>query len=121
MTKQEKFFYDHAGFSHDMATETAEQGHERCAKQLAAAENWAVQNGYTFDVDNDRDADDSWLDGEPSVYQDEWRGKAQSVVMLDENNRVVQSLGGCYGYADYIRVVKAELALEEMPAVTEVL
>ena len=34
MTKQEQFFYDHAGWSYDPKTETPEQGRERCAKDL---------------------------------------------------------------------------------------
>lgn len=116
MTQQEQFFYDNAGYSHNPQTETPEQGQKRCAIALAAAETWAVQNGYTFTVDDDSDADESWLDSEPQEYQDEWRGKAQSVVMWTPEGTVCQSLGGCYGDSKYMRVVRAELALEEMPA-----
>lgn len=115
LTKQEQFFYDHAGYSVAQG-ETKEQGHERSAKALAAAETWAAQNGYTFDCDPDRDADESFMDDEPQEYQDEWRGTAWYMAMIDPDGHVVQSLGGCFGYSDYKRVVRAELALEEMPS-----
>lgn len=71
LTKQEQFFYDHGGISYNPDTETQDQGHERNARELAAAETWAV----------------------------------------------VQSLGSCFGDAKYERVVRAELALEQMSEV----
>lgn len=117
MTKQEQFFYDNAGYSYNSNTETAEQGHERCAKELANAESWAVLDGYTFRIEPDPDADESWLDDETEDYQREWRGAAWWCRMLDADGTVVQSLGGCYGYSDYERVVKAELAFEQLAAV----
>lgn len=118
LTKQEQFFYDHAGYSVAQG-ETKEQGHERSARELAKAETWALENSYTFETCPDYDADESFMDDEPQEYQDEWRGKAWYVVMHDERLRVVQSLCGCFGYSDYERVVKAELALEEMASVMQ--
>lgn len=112
LTKQEQFFYDHAGFS-VAPGETTEQGHERSARELAAAETWAIQNGYRFLISPDSDADESFMDDEPAEYQELWRGKAWWCAMQDEEDRVVQSLGGCYGDSSYERVVKAELALEQ--------
>jgi hypothetical protein len=38
MNDRERFFYDHAGFSYDPKHESREQGHERCARELASAE-----------------------------------------------------------------------------------
>ena len=98
MTKQQQFFYENAGFSYDPATETQGQGKERCAIALANAETWAVQEGLQFEVEPDRDADDSWMGDEPQKYQDEWRGKAWQVVLWDADGKnVLASLGGCYG------------------------
>lgn len=114
MTKQEQFFFDNAGFSYKPGEETPDQARQRCAREYAKAETWAVENGYWFSVDADPDADESWLDGEPQEYQDQWRGKGRAVVMFDAQDKRVQFLGGCYGDSNYMRVVKAELALEEM-------
>jgi hypothetical protein len=114
MTKQEQFFFDNGGFSYDPKVESADAGKLRCAREMAKAETWALQEGYWFDVEHDCDADESWLDGEPQEYQDQWRGKGQSVVMYSQSGEIRQSLGGCYGDQRYMRVVKAELALEEM-------
>jgi hypothetical protein len=38
LTDTERFFYDHAGFSYNPETETADAGHARCAIAFAAAE-----------------------------------------------------------------------------------
>jgi hypothetical protein len=117
MTTTEQFFYDNAGFSFDSAKETSEQGHARCAVELAKAERFAQEQGWSFAIEPDADEDDSWMDDESEEYQAEWRGKAWSVVLWDETEtRVLASLGGCYGDSDYERVVKAELALEAMHA-----
>ena len=113
LTKQAQFFYDHAGFSVAQG-ETKLQGHRRSAKELADAETWAVQNGYTFAIESDSDADESFMDDESDEYRAEWSGKAWYCVMYDEDGNSVQSLCGCYGHDDYKRVVKAELALEQM-------
>ena len=115
MTKQQQFFYDNAGFSYDPATETQEQGKQRCAIALANAETKAAQEGIEFVIEPDPDADESWMDGESQEYQDKWRGKAWQVVLWDADGKnVLASLGGCYGDKKYERVVRAELALEAM-------
>jgi hypothetical protein len=116
LTKQEQFFYDHAGFSFDPTKETQEQGKLRCARQMAKAETWAVQNGYMFETMPDPDADESFMDDEPQEYQDEWRGKAFVTIMYGPGGDIKQSLGGSYGDHLYKHVVRAELAWEEMPA-----
>ncbi len=115
MTKQEKFFFDNAGFSYKPEDETRAQGKLRCAKEMAKAETWAVQNGYSFAHEPDMDADESFMDDESEEYREEWSGKAWVTLMFDAEGSVVQSLGGSYGDAKYKRVVRAELALEEMP------
>ncbi len=116
LTKQEQFFYDHAGTSWNPATETQEQGKIRGAREYAKAETWAAQNGYTFDAEPDQDADESWMDNETQEYRDEWSGKAWCMVMYTPEGEHCQSLGACYGDHDYKRVVRAELSLEEMPS-----
>jgi hypothetical protein len=114
LTKQEQFFYDNAGFSWDDKLETREQGHIRSAREYAAAETWAVQQGYSFDCEPDPDADESWMADESQEYRDEWSGKAWSMVMYTPKGEHCQSIGGCYGDSDYKRVVRADLALQQM-------
>jgi hypothetical protein len=116
MTNQLKFFYDHAGYSVAQG-ETNAQGRRRSARELANAESWAAQWGFEFVIEPDQDADESWMDNESEEYQKEWRGQAWWCQMLDADGNVVQSLGGCYGDSDYARVVKAELALEQLAEV----
>jgi len=122
MTKQEQFFYDNAGYSVAKG-ETTEQGHKRSARELAKAEVWAVVNGYSFYISPDPDTDESFMDdigdtpAEVADYKAEWSGTAWQTLMYDESGKVVQSLGGSYGDSKYERVVKAELALEQMASV----
>lgn len=49
MNLREKFFYNHAGFSYDPKTETPEQGRARCAKLLAKAEEFAIEESIRFE------------------------------------------------------------------------
>lgn len=116
LTKQEQFFYDNAGTSWNPAIETEAEGKLRGARALATAETWATQNGYYFDIDHDPDSDESFMEDESEEYRREWAGKAWYCMMLDSDGKLVQSLSSCYGGEKYKRVVRAELALEEMPA-----
>lgn len=116
LTKQERFFYENGGYSVAQG-ETQGQGKIRSAKEHANAETWALQEGYTFEIEPDAYADESFMDDETQEYQDEWRGKAWQTLMYGPGGNIVQSLGGSYGDAHYKRVVKAELALEEMKSV----
>jgi hypothetical protein len=109
------FFHKHGGFSYDPKTETPDQGRLRCANAMADAEQYAWDQDWTFEVSPDPYADESFMDNQPEQCQAEWRGKAQAVLLRDADGEVLQSIGGCFGDADYIRVIKAELALEAMP------
>lgn len=107
-----RFFYEHAGYSYNAATETAEQGRERCARNLAAAEGIAREAGVSFDWSIDTDADSSeFSDDEPYAL---WE-----CVAYDCAGNIVASLhaidfgpDGSPHASDYRRVVEAELADE---------
>lgn len=105
----EQLFFQHAGWSYDPATETADQGKERCARELAHAEAWGKRAGVTFTWENDWSVDhqkeyDCYEDGGPSTCEG-------CVAWL--SGEVVASLW-CIddATAEYRRVVEAELASE---------
>lgn len=113
MTKDEQFFYDHAGFSYDPATETAEQGHQRTARNLAGAERWARANGYELVVEDEpnyasaADEQVERIEAGESVYV--------GARLVSAEGTTVAALGGIEveGYDDpYLRAVGAELADE---------
>lgn len=118
MTKQEQFFYDYAGYSFDPKTETAEQSHERCAKGLATAENYANANNWIAEwhddwtLDHQQEFGDNYKDGGPNtceycVLKDYSANELQAPVLAALT---------CIDDAtpQYRRVVEAELALEAM-------
>lgn len=104
MNADEQFFYNNAGYSYDPATETPEQGRQRCAQALAAAEAWAQAEGMTVQW-----ADD-WAD--PHGHE-ETPESCEQATLYDADGFVVASLG-CIDDVDpdYRRVVEAELAAE---------
>jgi len=116
------FFYTNAGYSYDPKTETAEQGRMHGAMELAKAERWARENGYTYVWEDDGctevQRDDGTWEQLPAV------GCAMHAPLDDSqwrNNPIpCQSLGGITESDDaserraYRRVVEAELALEEL-------
>ena len=112
MDKVEAFFYEHAGYSYGPG-ETPEQGRERCAKALAAAERRASEEGWSFQWEVDQHSDSSdWCDEQPAY-------SVWDCVARDVAGEVRASLGaidfGCDGEPwddPYRRVVEAELALE---------
>lgn len=114
MNAAERFFYDNAGFSHDPATETVEEGRTRCAKLLAAAEARASAEGYSFEWDVD-DLDSSEWSDDPEPW-------AQWVcVMRDPDGEIIETLCGIDFGRDgspwgnpYRRVVEAELASQAL-------
>lgn len=110
------FFYEHAGWSYDPATQTPEEGRQACAIRLAEAERWLLlQDGHTeWLVDSDADRDDIEHDGplygcvvkvacgcDRPCCSGWW---TQSLWSID--------LGPSGEPDDYQRVVQAELALE---------
>lgn len=102
-----RFFREHAGYVVGKAAE--------CALNLARAEQWAVDNGYTFrwEPDDMHDLDQEDLRHITDV---------ECCSMLDEHGRAVASLGSVtFCIKDpqsfrearaYARVVEAELALD---------
>jgi hypothetical protein len=117
LTVAARFFWAQGGYSYTPGKETAEQGRERCARNLAAAEGIAREAGYTFDWETDCFDSSEWSDKRPNWPQ-------YVCLMRDLTGKVVQSLCGIdFGedasgpYGDYRRVVEAELASEEVSAV----
>jgi hypothetical protein len=120
LTDAEQFFYDHAGYSHDPATETSEHGHARCAMDLAAAEQRIARGGYRIEWDQDYEFDPYCAcedDDCPAKT-----GPAYCAALFSADGiRVLASLCGItfergHDYSDdpYARVVAAELALEAL-------
>ena len=105
MTKQEQFFYDHAGYSWNAAQgETEEQGHIRCAVELARAERWMQEVGIEARWENDPYADPMDWDGEGPMGEE-----AFCCIVGTES-----LCGICDPDSNYRRVVEAELAMEAM-------
>ena len=112
MTAAERFFWLHAGFSYDSQTETKAQGKRRCAIEMAEAEAYAQDAGWTFEWQDD------WSIGDHSrafdcYKQGEGPETCETCLLTDEDNRVLASLG-CIDDAtpEYRRVIEAELADE---------
>lgn len=67
MQKAINFFRTHAGYSYDPATETAEQGRQRCAEWLAECERWALDADVSFEWGRD-DVDSSEFSDDPEPW-----------------------------------------------------
>lgn len=116
LTKDQLFFYEHAGYSHDPKKETAEQGRIRCAIELAKAEEQARGLGWGFEWSEDWDiGSHKEYYGAGSCYEDSEPTTCESCVCKDEDGEVLASLG-CIDDAtrEYRRVVEAELADEAL-------
>lgn len=112
LTEAEQFFYDHAGYDWDNHDgETEEQGHERCARELAQAEQWAMLRGAYVLWNEDWSVNHT--DEYPDAYDSEPQTCEYATLWLD--GEVVTSLG-CIDDADdsYRRVIEAELASEAL-------
>lgn len=131
------FFLEHGGTSYNPTTENEEQGKQRGAEKLAAAETWAAASGAIFQWDVD-DVDSSDFSDERPVWQ-LWScimympcADCPEGITSEERIKrctrkpsyhVRESLSGIdfgrggepYGQP-YQRVVEAELALEAMPS-----
>ena len=123
LTPDQKFFFDHAGFSWDPKTETKEQGRERCAIALADAELVYLQAHRVADVGC------SWEPDEDSAVM--WREDGEKFDTCEQavlwfgpgfnDDEVLASLGGITDAdADYRRVIRAELALECLDRLQEI-
>lgn len=113
LTEAEQFFYDHAGWSYSPETETPEVGRERGAIELARAEE-RMKNGPYYVT---TEPDDMPWGGDFPYDGPMWIVSLWSVegVAIGE---VIGSIGGvaCESGDPYMRVVRAELALEHIPA-----
>ncbi len=113
----EEFFYEHAGYSYDPKTQTEEEGRRATAKALANAEQWAWDNNYEFEWNQEIEDWGTFLDG--TEIGPEEVSDIVSVVMRTEDGEGVEALGGIIeGYdnehnRNYRRVVEAELAREQ--------
>lgn len=134
MNKAVAFFEQHAGFSYDPENETEDQGRARCAKELAAAEARASEEGYSFHWAPDTDVLSSdWIEDneDGGRNRDPWH--TWFCIARDAEGSVRAALSGIdfgrdrgpWGYTDrlgrryghhYRRVVEAELAAEGLAA-----
>ncbi len=109
LTKDEQFFYDHAGWSYDPKTETREGGRRRCATDLAVAEAWAKKMDVEFSwVPDDDDSGDG--DETPTFREGCIAKLTISPGTLDDVTTSLWSIGDAT--PEYRRVIEAELASE---------
>lgn len=110
-----KFFLEHAGFSYDPKTETREQGQARCAKDLAAAEDALMQAMRIGDVQV------IWADDPRTGDEFEEVENVESCT-IEIDGEIVASLFAIWDAdANYKRVIRAELALECLDRLNEVI
>ncbi len=101
LTQDQKFFFEHAGWSYHPLTESRALGRTRCAVSLAAAEQAFMR----------ADVSCVWEDDQPergAKYETcEW------CSIRSADGSILASLGGITDAdANYRRVIRAELALE---------
>lgn len=106
MNESGQFFYDHAGYGYDPATETPEQGRKRCARELAAAEAERTERGWWVEWTHDQD----------SGYGGWYTATLYHAAPLTGERTALTSCGAVdAGDGDpYRRVVVAELAREAL-------
>lgn len=107
LNADQQFFFNHAGHSYNPAKETMEQGRERGARNLAAAEGIARNAGVSFVWQVDADS------SEPDMHP------LYECLAYDAAGKVCGSLSAVeFGpdsspqSSDYRRVVEAEIAAE---------
>jgi hypothetical protein len=117
-----RFFCEHAGYS-------VPPGKAPCAIALVRAEQWAEDNGIEFRLEDDPDADASFVETWTPKDQEQWKKQDHSCYSVIcyrpcpehgwdcKHREVLTSLSGIFDPTDdYLRVVRAELALESMPS-----
>jgi hypothetical protein len=116
-----RFFLENAGYS-------VPPGRAVCALSSARAEQWADDNGIGFRLEDDADADASFVETWPEADQKRWKAQDHMCYVMFcyrpcpehgwncKHREVLSALGGIFDPTDdYLRVVRAELALEAMP------
>lgn len=116
LSDAEQFFYDNAGYSYDPATESREEGRARCARALAAAEDYGRRHGWRVEYDEDPDVMEDDVDSVGMVA----RGEAVNltVTLRDADGEFLGSLAGVVVPNDqdpYLRAVAAQLMEDAMP------
>jgi hypothetical protein len=66
-----RFFLENAGYA-------TPPGRAVCALELARAEQWAEQEGIEFRLEDDPDADDSFVETWPLRYQKAWKQQSHN-------------------------------------------
>ena len=112
MTPAERFFWKHAGYSYDPATETKAQGRRRCASLLAEAEAWAKDHELTFTWEHDPFGEL----GDHEAWCEAGCGRSHEILLCLARYRDGEVAASLSGIIDpdrnYARVIEAELALE---------
>lgn len=110
------FFLRNAGTSYDPKTQTPRQGKAEGARKLAKAERDARALGYTFEWFVDIEGCNGCDCGSPDCACSTGESHECLVcLMRDAAGICCQSLGSvCSPSRSYMRVVEAELALEEV-------
>lgn len=115
LTAPERFFYEHASWSHG-PDESPEVGRIRCARESAAAEVAGAQAGIMFEWVTDPDSDSgSWDDTPEHESYAVWgclaylNGEVAASLWSIDLGRDVRPCA-----APYARVVQAELAGEAL-------
>lgn len=119
--KAVQFFYDHAGWGYNPATETEEQGRQRHAEELADAEQAAKRAGvwYVWEPDQEVDERDELSTTEHTC---EWVALYIAPEDVHDRPRMLASLGGIWdASAEYRRVVEAELASEALSEIEAII
>ena len=111
MNRNERFYYEHAGYAYDPGIEAREAGRVRCCTELARAADWGDDQGLYFLWSEDPEswADRSGIEHDRPLWQCECKRAGEVVAYLGMIDL------GTHGMAlPYCRVVQAELALEVM-------
>jgi hypothetical protein len=117
MNGRERFFYDNAGYSYLPSAETEEQGHINSAKALAVAEQYAEDRGWWCEWSPDECPGCDCEDSQCCCCMGTRHVSTRLSLWDEYGGRCLGSLGGiCEPSTEYRRVVRAELALDAMPA-----
>jgi len=115
LSRDEMFFWEHAGYSYQPETETEAQGRIRCARELAAAEANAKRiDGWGFEWHDDWRVGDHVNEFSSESYLNNPR-TCECCLLRDGDGDVIASVG-CVDDAtdEYRRVIEAELAVEAL-------
>jgi hypothetical protein len=113
LTPTEIFFYEHAGYSWHVGSETPEHGHVRTARELAAAERRIHRGPFYVTATDDPAGELSAGESDPGPWFTVtlWRIGDQGAP-----DEWIDAVGGIDSDSEpTVRVVAAQLALESIP------